>query len=341
MKQIQKAVHKIYNIYKERKIYHQILADIPIAEQIFDAILKRDDFDQIKRLANQTHFEEIKNFVSRLSNIGYIDNIPPLKKTPSITVVIPHYNHTDYLKEALDSLVQQTVKPDEVLVIDDLSPNIQAVKELCKQYETKLHLKLVLPKEKLYPGKARQLGAEMATSDVITTHDADDISHPNRIESTKHFFTMYPDALHLNFGIVRFKNKCLKYVKEFSCSDIEDNIIDTTRITNTMKKHFLYQHFSSFNLKPIRWGGYGIDSNQFFITHAGHVTYRKELVSRIKWITPFDKSFCVYEDYDFNFMLLMAGQKSFIIDLPLIYYREDSSSFILSKKHENIKKGET
>ena len=42
-------------------------------------------------------------------------------ETPSLSVILPNYNHSAYLPRALDALLAQTVQPMEMIVIDDCS----------------------------------------------------------------------------------------------------------------------------------------------------------------------------------------------------------------------------
>lgn len=97
----------------------------------------------------------------------------------TITVVMPVYNYARYLEEALDSLMEQSVKPDEIIVVDDGSTDNP--KEICDKYpEVKYYYK-----ENGGLSSARNYGIEKATSDYVFSFDADDIVRPDTIKEYK------------------------------------------------------------------------------------------------------------------------------------------------------------
>jgi len=329
-------LRNLWNKAREAKIGLRVKREASVATKIFDLIVAKHDLHEIKKLAATLKSVEIKNFVDRLATIGYLPNVPPLPQNPTIAVVIPHFNHTKYLGEALESLAKQTELPNEVIIVDDQSSDIKCVKNMCCYYKKKLPLKLITPSKKLYTAGARQLGAEQATSDLITPHDADDISHPRRIELTKKVFKKYPNTLQLNFGFVGFFERPFHYLAPLETLKLENHIISTKQITSTMKGNFVEQRFSSLDTRPVQWGSYNFHSNYGFTCSTAHLTYPKALTSRIKWLKPSEKSFTIFEDYDFAFMLLMAGQKSLFLDLPLLYYRRNSSTWTSPQEHEKV-----
>jgi hypothetical protein len=48
----------------------------------------------------------------------------------TVSIVIPNYNHADYHGECLDGLVKQTVAPDEVIIVDDCSNDVEDVRQV-------------------------------------------------------------------------------------------------------------------------------------------------------------------------------------------------------------------
>lgn len=86
-----------------------------------------------------------------------------------ISVVIPVYNEEDYVKKCIDSLLKQTKKPFEIILIDDGSTD-NSVK-IIESYKEK---KVILWKqERGGPGRARNLGARKAKGDILVLVDAD------------------------------------------------------------------------------------------------------------------------------------------------------------------------
>ncbi|MEI7463631.1 MAG: glycosyltransferase family 2 protein, partial [Candidatus Taylorbacteria bacterium] len=55
----------------------------------------------------------------------------------SISVIVPNYNYARFLKRRLDSIANQTLRPDEIIFLDDCSTDnsLEVAKELLPQYE--------------------------------------------------------------------------------------------------------------------------------------------------------------------------------------------------------------
>lgn len=88
-----------------------------------------------------------------------------------ISVIIPCYNQGEYLPDAIDSVLAQTIAAHEIIVIDDGSTD--KTLEIAKSYESK-GIKIVSQVNKGLPG-ARNAGIMNATGDYILPLDADDI----------------------------------------------------------------------------------------------------------------------------------------------------------------------
>ena len=100
-------------------------------------------------------------------------------KNYSFTVVITTYNRPDYLLESLKGALNQTVKPKEILVIDDFSS--KDYRDVLEQFDrsTFQYIKL---KEPSGANVARNTGLDMATGDVIAFLDDDDVWDTDYLE---------------------------------------------------------------------------------------------------------------------------------------------------------------
>lgn len=90
-----------------------------------------------------------------------------------ISVIIPVYNEEKYITSCLLSLADQTLKPDEIIVVDDGSTDDSILK--IKNQILKKHIKnLTISKQKHSgPAKARNLGARQAEGEILVFVDAD------------------------------------------------------------------------------------------------------------------------------------------------------------------------
>lgn len=99
-----------------------------------------------------------------------------MKSKPLLNVVIPIYNSGPYLREAIESILNQSYQPIEIIAIDDGSTDDSA--EIVKSYKEIRYFH----QENLGPAVARNKGISIAQADYIGFHDADDICEKNRFE---------------------------------------------------------------------------------------------------------------------------------------------------------------
>lgn len=96
-----------------------------------------------------------------------------LKKEPWLSVVIPVYNAVEkYFRKCIDSILNQSFKDFELLLIDDGSTDNTS--DICKGYELKDNRVRYINKENGGPFQTRLFGAEHACGRYITFCDADD-----------------------------------------------------------------------------------------------------------------------------------------------------------------------
>ena len=91
---------------------------------------------------------------------------------PKISVIVPVYNVQEYLEECLDSLVHQTMKEIEVIMVDDGSVDNSA--EIMNIYSERYYNFIPVYKENGGLGHARNYGVSYATGEFIIFMDSDD-----------------------------------------------------------------------------------------------------------------------------------------------------------------------
>ncbi|AYA63004.1 glycosyltransferase [Alteromonas sp. RKMC-009] len=101
--------------------------------------------------------------------------------SPLVSVLIPCYNAENTLATALNSLLSQTYSKIEIIVVDDASTdNSKAVIEKFVKQDSRIKF-IPLP-ENGGAYAARNAGLKLSKGQLITVHDADDWSHPQKIE---------------------------------------------------------------------------------------------------------------------------------------------------------------
>ena len=113
---------------------------------------------------------------------------------PKVSVIIPVYNVEEYLRECLDSVVNQTLKEIEIICVDDGSTDSSL--EILKEYAKNDNRISVLTQENSGSGKSRNNGINNAKGEFIAFMDSDDFypSH-NTLEN------MYTKACKYNVNI--------------------------------------------------------------------------------------------------------------------------------------------
>jgi glycosyltransferase involved in cell wall biosynthesis len=115
-----------------------------------------------------------------------------LKGIPKITVLMPVYNCELYIKEAVDSVLNQTFTDFEFLIIDDTSTDKTV--EIIKTY-TDSRIKLIEKPSNTGYTNSLNLGLQLAKGKYIARMDGDDISFPQRFERQMIFLEMNSDIV--------------------------------------------------------------------------------------------------------------------------------------------------
>jgi len=114
-----------------------------------------------------------------------------MKYKPLISVVLPVYNCGEFVEEALDSILNQTLDNFEVLIIDDASTD--ATLELIKKYKDS-RIKIIEKKENSGLIDSLNTGFKIAKGEFIARMDGDDISHARRFEKQYEFLKDNPEV---------------------------------------------------------------------------------------------------------------------------------------------------
>lgn len=219
---------------------------------------------------------------------------------PRASFVIPVFNGEAYLRETLDSCLDQSVKQLEVIVVNDASTD--GTKELLDFYLKKdIRLKVIHLSENGGSAKARNIGNKAAQGDYILVLDGDDKAARNRVKDT----------------IVCFETKKVDLVYGGFIT------IDTF---GNMERRFSPHPFSK-------------DSSLKYRTHQichSTMAYRKGLTFNVQYVD--DHAKYAMEDFSFIWNAYAKGYKFAYVKNPLCYYRiTDGSQTQKSKEEEKVK----
>ena len=227
-----------------------------------------------------------------------------------ISVIIPIYNVSCYLKECLESIVNQSLKEIEIICIDDCSTDNSY--EILLEYSNKdTRFKILKNNENMGVGYTRNLGQRSALSKYIFFMDPDDYI------SKDFLLNLYNTAEKYNSDIVHTSN----------CYYVTEN--NKYKVTN--KKLVLkYDYECDINIDDI----YEEQNNNFIYTSLWSKLFRLSFLVENNLFSPENKVGAAYDTILFLKSLLFNPKSSFN-NRSVYYYRLRNDS-ITDKSKNNI-----
>lgn len=211
---------------------------------------------------------------------------------PKITVFMPMFNAEKFIGEAVDSILNQTFKDFELLIIDDGS-NDQS-REIVEKYQDS-RIRLYVNERNRGLPYTRNRGLELARGKYLAVMDADDISDPYRLAKQWNYMENHPetvvlasgkdllteeDNIHDSYGI---KEKLYSFLFYRTSQQIGINLIFENIISNSttmIRLSFLMQHKIYYNSQCFVMQDYELwtqifaNGGQFHILREALVKYR-------------------------------------------------------------------
>ena len=226
-----------------------------------------------------------------------------------ISVVVPIYNVEKYLRQCVDSILQQTYKNLEVILVDDGSPD--RCPEICDEYAKKDSRVKVIHKPNGGLGSAYNTGIQNARGDYIGLVESDDWIEPdmyqNLLESALKFDS---DVVKCNFynynsfAKVKRKENGLGSVYEWSKLAPDDRSFSITEYPSLMIPHVSI------------WAA----------------LYKKSLIKDIPFV---ETKSATYQDYPFMMEVFFAADKISVVHKPLLNYRQENGNNSSSVRTDN------
>lgn len=218
------------------------------------------------------------------------------KAAMRVSVVIPCFKDAGTLARALDSVLGQSRPVDEIIVVNDASPESRDIEVVMNGYP---QTRYIVNSHNMGLAATRNVGVEKATGDVISFLDADDELHPQKIQLQLDLYR--PDCA-VACGVVRIA---------------DERGTDRVVSYNSVLKYSVVRDSSKLVRRNTLTGASLLISRDLFLSNGGYDT---ELRS------------C--EDFDLWLRLLDAGVSVFNIDMPLYLYRINADG--LSRNFFNI-----
>ena len=127
---------------------------------------------------------------------------------PSTSVIIPTYNRPKELTDCIQSIIEQTVKPNEIIIVDDGNLQEFPLKDKCESLGT--HYIYHKKKTRGLTG-SRNVGISLANGDIIFFLDDDVVLFPNYIEEIVKTYSFSSDEEIMGVGGVIANSKPLTF----------------------------------------------------------------------------------------------------------------------------------
>jgi hypothetical protein len=129
-----------------------------------------------------------------LANLACEATPGSIEQTQTVSVVVPAYNAEASIDWVIESLLAQTWRNLEIIVVDDFSGD-RTAEIVCVMAERDSRIRLIRLNENQGAYRARNAGVREALGDLIMVHDSDDWSHPQQIELQLEALRSYPGAV--------------------------------------------------------------------------------------------------------------------------------------------------
>ena len=158
-----------------------------------------------------------------------------------ISVVIPTYNNKKSFENVLDAVFKQTIQPRQIIVID--SSDNYDIENYLQKYSDKIEI-IYKKVERSFPGRARNLGIEIASEKYLAFLDSKTMPNKNWLSSS---FAMLKDY-DVVLGSVHYRGVS-KFQKLISASIYGENSIEHISGTLVLKSVFLNIGFFNENFR--------------------------------------------------------------------------------------------
>ena len=154
-------------------------------------------------------------------------------KNPLVSIIVPIYNAEKYMKKGIDSIINQTLKEIEIILINDGSSDNSG--KIADEYAKKDSRIIVIHQENSGPSVARNKGISIAKGKYIGFVDSDDYVEETMYEEMYKYASenkvqmamcsYYEKSIHNNKSII--VNTNLQPYKVYNKLEIKENIIST------------------------------------------------------------------------------------------------------------------
>ncbi|MDE6859042.1 MAG: glycosyltransferase [Duncaniella sp.] len=137
----------------------------------------------------------------------------------SVLISIYAKEQPAFFKESLDSILNQSCRPNEIVLIKD-GPLTKDLETIITEYRDNPIIKIISLPQNQGLGKALNIGLNHCSYDLVARMDTDDISKPNRFERQIDYMVNHPEIA-----------VCGSWIEEFE--DSTDNVLSVKKVPQT------------------------------------------------------------------------------------------------------------
>ena len=230
-------------------------------------------------------------------------------KDPTVAVIIPFYNGKRWIERALKSVVEQTVKPAEFVVVNDGSKaeEREILPALAERYGFR-----IIDKENGGQGSARNAGVRATTAEFIAFLDQDDFFLPQHIED---LLLTIPN-----------NDARLGYVYADLCGGDEHGYINHSNLLRYQTREGRH---------PKQGSAAELIRQDMFVLPSASLIKRTAFTA----VGGFDEQFIGYEDDDLFLRIYRNGYTNHYLDKPVTVWRRygGSTSYTVRMSHSRFK----
>lgn len=222
-----------------------------------------------------------------------------MEREPLISVIIPTYKTRDGLKKSIDSVLNQTYKHVEIVVVDDNNPKTEdrvRTEGIMKEYTDDFQVRYIQHEVNRNGAVARNTGIKASTGEFIAFLDDDDIFLPDKLQKEYEYLINH-----------------LEYDAVYTQVLINGNIVKMTPFEGNALTEILSERTRMF---------------------TSTLLFRRKAIIEIGG---FDESFRRHQDYELLVKFFMHGFKIGCICEPLAIYCTSGQNAMSGKKLEDLK----
>ena len=243
-----------------------------------------------------------------------------------ISVIIPYYKKKEYIISTINSVLNQTYKNLEIIIIYD-DPNKEDLNLLKKIKKKDKRIKIYINKKNLGAGRSRNKGIKLSKGIFVAFLDSDDLWKKNKLK--KQIFFMKKNGInasHTSYTIINSNNKIIgsRNAKDMSYKQLLKSC-DIGLSTVVLKKEIITSKIKFANIKTkedyVLWLKITLNNNKIFALRDNLTKWRKleDSLSSSKLQKIYD-GYLVYRKY-MNFNLLKSF--GFLMLLSFNYFLKD------------------